>query len=861
MLVTVLSTSLQATGLQALRGHVPHATAGLEPLERVASSKRLDMAIGLNLRNQAALTNLLRDIYNPASPKYHHYLTPNQFAENFGPKEQDYEAVTAFARTNGLTVTGKHSNRLLLDVNGSVEDVEKAFHIKMFVYQHPTEKRTFYAPDVEPTLNLEVPILRITGLNNFAVPHPADLRVRVEGNLSAEPDAGTGPGGTYQGNDFRTAYVPGVSLTGSGQTLGLLELDGYYTNDIAAYESWGGLPNVPLTNVLLDAFNGTPGPDNFEVALDIELAISMAPGLSKVIVYEAGPQGTPDSILNQMATDNLAKQLSCSWFWDEGDDPIADQIFQQFAAQGQSFFAASGDVDAYTNAIPFPADNPYITIVGATALSTSTSGLWLSEAVLNTGDGQGSSGGISSTYAIPTWQQGVDMTTNGGSTLFRNLPDVAMVGENVSVIYDNGATNAFDGTSCAAPLWGAFTALANQQGSNYGQPTAGFINPAIYRIGQGSNYNSCFHDVTTGNNTSSSSPTRFYAGPGYDLCTGWGSPAGQALIDALEPPTYLVVSPDAPLAATGLPGGPFTPPYQNFYVSNNGPSTLSWSLVNTSPWLSLVPTNGTISPDSPPTQVTITFNSSANGLTSGVYSATLVFTDQNSNLSLTRSLQLQISQSLVQNGGFETGSFSSWNLNGSASANSVSRSLVAPHSGDYAAVFGQVGSLAYLSQTVPTIPGQAYLLSFWLSNPSGGTPNQFVLNWNTNLSLTNTLLNQTNLGEFTWTNEQFVVIATGTNSILQFGFEDEPGFLALDDVSLISIPQPMLAAAALTGDTLTLSWNTFAGLIYQVQYKTNLQQVNWINLGIPTMATNAAMSMMDFIGPDSERYYRVLESP
>jgi len=110
------------------------------------------------LRNREALTNLLHQIYDPASPNYHHYLTPEQCAEQFGPTKQDYEAVKAFARANGLKVTTEHPNRLLLDVNGSTADVERALHVKLQTYQHPKEKRTFYAPDVEPLLDLAVPV-------------------------------------------------------------------------------------------------------------------------------------------------------------------------------------------------------------------------------------------------------------------------------------------------------------------------------------------------------------------------------------------------------------------------------------------------------------------------------------------------------------------------------------------------------------------------------------------------------------------------------------------------------------------------------------------------------------------------------
>src|SRR5258708_27251514 len=118
-----------------------------------------------------------------------------------------------------------------------------------------------------------------------------------------------------------------------GLGLGVWSFD-LYGNDITSYETQTGLPNVPLSNVLLDGFNGNPGSANIEVALDIEVAIAMAPGLSQVIVYEAGPKGFPNDILNRMAADNLAKQISSSWTWSGGPSSTTDQIFQQLASQG-----------------------------------------------------------------------------------------------------------------------------------------------------------------------------------------------------------------------------------------------------------------------------------------------------------------------------------------------------------------------------------------------------------------------------------------------------------------------------------------------------------------------------------------------
>src|SRR5262249_42472912 len=148
---------------------------------------------------------------------------------------------------------------------------------------------------------------------------------------------------------------------------------------------------------------------------------------------------------------------------------------------------------------------------------------------------EASAGGISTVYSIPSWQQGISMTANQGSTTMRNTPDVSLVADNITVFWGNtlfgfgedGGGNSLPlqvgGTSLAAPLWAGFMALVNQQAVANGQPTIGFANPALYAIAKSTNYAACFHDVITGNNETSSSPTKYSATGGYDLCTGWGS--------------------------------------------------------------------------------------------------------------------------------------------------------------------------------------------------------------------------------------------------------------------------------------------------------------------------------------------------
>ena len=354
------------------------------------------------------------------------------------------------------------------------------------------------------------------------------------------------------GNDFRAAYVPGTALNGAGQMVGLFELDGYYANDITTYESLAQLPNVTLTNVLVDGVSGNPGYSGIqdavtEVSLDIEMAISMATNLSKVVIYEGQPTTTGiEHILQLMATNNVAKQISSSWIFP--DDPINDTSYVQMAAQGQSYFQASGDDDAYYSGISQSADDTNITLVGGTTLSTTgPGGAWSSETVWNWGyDANasppgyiGSGGGVNlNNVPIPTWQTGINMTANQGSTTLRNVPDVALTADNIFVEANNGQQiTGVGGTSCAAPLWAAFTALVNQQAVLVGKPTVGFLNPGIYAIGEGPNYALVF-TTSPPATTPTPAPHIYFAVPGYDLCTGWGTPNGQNLINDLVTPGH-----------------------------------------------------------------------------------------------------------------------------------------------------------------------------------------------------------------------------------------------------------------------------------------------------------------------------------
>ncbi len=878
-----IPTSARSAAIQILEGHIPAVVAKLhlQPVGLLQTTNRLNLAIGLPLRNQNALGDLLAQIYDPASPNFRHYLTPEQFAGQFGPASADYAAVIAFAQANGLTITGTCADRTVLNVSGSVADIERTFHVTMRLYRHPRESRNFFAPDVEPSTDLTVPILHVSGLNNYVVPHPASLNIIPASLVATNRTAyGTGPSGFLMGSDFRNAYVPGVSLNGSNQIVGLLELDGYYPSDITSYEAIAGLPNTTLSNVLVNT-TGAAGSYNSEDALDIEMAISMATNLSKIIVYE-GPNPASDAdilnIFGKMYTNNLAKQISCSWII--GNDPNYDTFYVKFATQGQSFFQASGDDGAYYSGIAESADDTNITLVGGTTLSTTgAGGPYAAETVWNeyyngesaTGSGGGSGGGTSlSGYIIPSWQVGIATTTNHGSSTLRNIPDVAMNADNVFIVADGGQQKFVVGTSAAAPLWAGFTALVNQQAVASGKATVGFINPAVYAIGKSPFYTVDFHDITTGNNTNLTVGNNYFAVPGYDLCTGWGTPAGQNMIIALATPDNLGVLPSAGFTANGPVGGPFNVSSENFILTNSGMVSLNWSAAGPS-WLTIAPGSGTLAAKSS-VPVSIGLNSAINNLVPATYAANVAFTNLGSGIVQIRPFTLQLGQSIVQNGGFENGDFSQWIFNGdyagsggtlengAVNANTFSDGSGVDfiHSGAYGGAFGEAGKLAYISQSLPTVQGQSYLLSFWLNNLSGATPNQLVVNWNTNSTVTNTIFNQINMPAINnWSNFLFVVTAATTNSVLQFGLENDNYYLGLDDISVQPAPAPTFRTVSAANNLIQFTWNSLAGLAYQIQYSTNLAGAGWLNLGSSVTATNYTTTAAYSIGTDSEHFYRI----
>ncbi|HEX3896033.1 MAG TPA: S53 family peptidase [Rudaea sp.] len=540
------SDLIVANGKLMTGSHVPAAVAtGQAPrLGMLPAERRLQLSLNLPVRNQDQLDELLQQLYDPSSPNFHHYLSVEEYTARFGPTQADYDEVVSWAKANGFNVTETAPNRRLVNVEGSVATINRALHVAMTSYLHPSENREFFAADREPAVNLSVPLLHIGGLDNFQRPfnHLKSKGDAHTGGIVSHA-GGSGPSGEFLPSDMRAAYYGSGSLTGSGQTVAIFSFDGYKATDLTVYKNGTGMSfSTPVTNVLVNGYSGvcdagdgsgTSTCDDGEQILDIVNVIGMAPGISGILFYE-GTSATP--VLNKMVSDNSAKVISCSWGGGGFNNTTDDPIYQEMAAQGQTYLNATGDEGAYNSSTWLaPSADPNVLEVGGTDLTTvSAGGAWSSETGWPDSGGGFYSGSGSHT---PSYQQlaGVITTTNKGSTTYRNDPDVAAEANFDNPTASNGSfETGFGGTSFAAPRWAGFIALVNQQSIANGHGTVGFVNPAIYNVGVSSSYSSDFHDITSGNNKpSAGSGTGFNAVAGFDLVTGWGSPKGAALVTAL----------------------------------------------------------------------------------------------------------------------------------------------------------------------------------------------------------------------------------------------------------------------------------------------------------------------------------------
>jgi subtilase family serine protease len=572
--VAVVLSSLATTAVaQSVTTH--HVREGvrsgeLAPVGRLPQNQVLQLDLVLPLRDPAGLKRFLSDVYNPHSRSYRHFVSPAEFTARFGPTQEQYDEVVSFAKANGLQVVGGSRDGMEVQVKGTVQAIETALRVSLNTYQHPTENRIFFGTDREPAPNLSFNLWHVSGLDNYSIPKPLYVKkTDFAGAHGIYPEqvvshatTGSGPSASFLGSDMRAAYATGTTLTGAGQNLGLLEYVGTDLADLNTYYANAHQTNsVPITLLSTDGTStsctAAQGCDDTEQTLDMTQALGMAPGLASLVMYVGS---TDTAMISAMTTHNpLPTTIGCSWGWTPADPSTLNPFFQKMAAQGQNFFAASGDSSTWSSRNEaWPADNAYIVSVGGTDLTTSSAGgPWASETAW-----VDSGGGISpDNIAIPSWQQlsGVINSSNRGSTTLRNGPDVSANANFTFYVCADQTTctaNSYGGTSFAAPMWAGFIALVNQQLASSGQSTIGFINPTVYSQNVTSSYATNFHDITSGTSGSFSAVT------GYDLVTGWGSPK-PALITALSGP---------PVAGFSLSASPSS---VTILRGNSGSSTIT----------------------------------------------------------------------------------------------------------------------------------------------------------------------------------------------------------------------------------------------------------------------------------------------
>jgi kumamolisin len=525
---------------ETLSDQVSSAVAKAKKLGHSNANQNMQLTVGLKLRNKKQLNKLLADLYNPSSPSYKQFLSADKFRGMFGPTDGQVQTVKKYFANKGFKINYVSGNNLTINVQASVAKVEKTFSTTINDYQSPEQKK-FFANATPPIIPREVSggVQTISGLDNSSAPLPRFRQVgqseAASGKVGPKLQSVCNGPCKYEFDPsliqsfYNLSPLTAGGYKGDGQTVGLIELDGFIASDITAYASAFSLPAPKISTVLLDGFNGSAGFNSAEDTLDIDLLLATAPNASQ-IVYEA-PNSYPNFLdtVNRAVSDNKVQALSVSWGGCEHD--LSSSYAQSFAnaiaqaaAQGISVYTASGDNGVYDcgvstveYSVDLPSDAPYATSVGGTSVPIDTT---VHPEVAWTKSG----GGLSNYFQKANFQNGPGVK-NQYSNGKRQVPDVSANSGTAYTIYysDPNNTNGgagwhgYSGTSAAAPLWAGSMAVVNQYLTSAGASRTGFISPALYHLSNASQVYPPFNDITSGSN---GYPTT----PGYDLVTGIGSP-------------------------------------------------------------------------------------------------------------------------------------------------------------------------------------------------------------------------------------------------------------------------------------------------------------------------------------------------
>ncbi len=477
-------------------------------------------------------------------PLKRHYLTREEFAAAYGAAPADVTIVKAFARKNKLTVVSVNPAQRNVILSGSVKALSDAFQVKLMEYEHAQGNYRGRIGRVHLPAEL-VPIVEgVFGLDNRRMARSHIVTTdRSNGAIARAVSS-------YTALQVAVLYDFPTSLNGAGECIGILEFGGgYNSEDLTKYFAQLGIAPPSVASVSVDGVRNSPGDPQAdpEVALDIEVAGAIAPG-AKIVVYFAPftEQGWVDALTTAIHDrTNKPSVLSISWGYAEGE-PVqgfewtaqavqaVNQTLQAGAAMGVSVCVASGDngssdgINDGLAHVDFPASSPYALGCGGTKLTAANNKI-RSEVVWNQA-GSGGGGGISDMNPLPSWQTGiVPPSVNPSHQVGRGVPDVCGDADPSTgyQIFYGGQANVVGGTSAVAPLWAGLLARINQK---LGTPV-GYFNPLLYsKLGQSGS----FHDIVKGDNDTTGHVGGYAAGKGWDACTGWGSPDGAKLLQALS---------------------------------------------------------------------------------------------------------------------------------------------------------------------------------------------------------------------------------------------------------------------------------------------------------------------------------------
>ncbi|MGI0090237.1 MAG: S53 family peptidase [Nitrososphaerales archaeon] len=495
--------------------------------------ERIEVTIILR---QNPSTAALADEISSLEPRHRIYFSREEFAAGaHGAASEDMDMVQNFARRHGIEIMEASGPKRSVVVSGTIAQLSSAFGVELRMYKHSSGNvfRGREGPVFVPT-ELAPVIQAVLGLDNR--PH---ARTHFRPLLP-----GQAPASSFTPPEIAKLYDYPNGLNGDGQCIGIIELGGgFESRDLATYFSSMGIEVPKIAIVSVDGGSNSPtgdpnGPDG-EVMLDIEVAGSIASG-AKLAVYFAPntDRGFFDAVTAAVHDlQNKPSVISISWGsgennWTAQAMHSLSQAFQDAATLGVTICVASGDggsSDGETDGLPhvdFPASCPYALSCGGTRLTAVGYSVIKSETVWNdeSQGGGATGGGVSAFFSLPTWQSnsGVPPSTEGRAG--RGVPDVSgdAAPSTGYVVRVDGQSTIFGGTSAVAPLWASLIALMNQKlGSSLG-----FINPRFYE--KLASTNGTFHDVTSGNNG------KYDAKPGWDACTGLGSPVGAKLLRFLE---------------------------------------------------------------------------------------------------------------------------------------------------------------------------------------------------------------------------------------------------------------------------------------------------------------------------------------